>query len=243
VAATGVWLRYGDRAAVADVCLTIATGERVAIVGPSGAGKSSLLRLVCGAEPPSAGAIRLFDQDLARLRPGKGLARLVGLLHQQLDLVPQLTALHNALAGRLGEWSLARSALSLVYPQDASLGMAALRRVGMAGREHDRVARLSGGEQQRVAIARLLVQNPRILLADEPISNLDPARADDVLGLLAGLAREDGRTLVASMHSVDHALRWFDRVVALRDGRVVWDKPSAEVDSASLAQLYRLGAE
>jgi phosphonate transport system ATP-binding protein len=161
---------------------------------------------------------------------------------QGFDLVPSLAVVHNVLAGRLGAWSLGRSLVSLVVPREVALARAALDRVGIAEKLYVRTSRLSGGEQQRVALARLLVQEPRVILADEPVSSVDPARAEDLLAMLVDIAGEEGRTLVASMHAVPLALRYFSRVVALRAGRVIFDRPTASVTTLDLDALYALEA-
>jgi phosphonate transport system ATP-binding protein len=161
---------------------------------------------------------------------------------QGFDLVPSLAVVHNVLAGRLGAWGLGRALVSLVVPQDVDQARSALERVGIADKLDERTSRLSGGEQQRVALARLLVQQPRVILADEPVSSVDPARAEDLLAMLVAIASEEGRTLVASMHAVPLALRYFSRVVALRAGHVIFDRPTAAVTAADLDALYTLEA-
>jgi phosphonate transport system ATP-binding protein len=147
---------------------------------------------------------------------------------------------HNVQAGALGRWGLLRSAAALLLPLEHPPAREAVRRVGLSTVSATRVADLSGGEQQRVAIARLLVQDPAVLLADEPVASLDPARADQLLALLRGMADDDGRTLVASLHAPELARRHFDRVVGLRDGRIVFDLPPAQVTDDVLEGLYRL---
>ena len=236
----GLAKRYGALEAVAPLSLTVASGETVAFLGPSGGGKTTLLLLLSGQLEASAGCVCLGGQELAQMRPGRELARLVGMIHQQFDLVPNLSALHNVLAGRLGEWGLSRSLLSLLWPRDRAAGVAALARVGVADRAYLRASQLSGGEQQRVAIARLLVQDPAVILADEPVASLDPARAAEVLRLLVGVARESGKTLIASMHSVELAREHFSRLIGLRNGVVLFDLPSAEVTQEQLQALYNL---
>jgi phosphonate transport system ATP-binding protein len=231
---------YDGRPVVGPVSLTVPAGQTVALVGPSGAGKTTLLRALAGQVRPTGGSVLLAGHDLARLPGRRELPRLVGLLPQRLDLVPQLSVRHNVQAGALGRWGLARSLAALLLPLEHPPAREAVRRVGLRERSAARVADLSGGEQQRVALARLLVQDPRTLLADEPVSSLDPARADQLLGLLCGLAGQDGRTLVASLHAPDLARRHFDRVVGLRAGRVVFDLPPARVTAEVLEALYRL---
>ena len=239
----GVRKRYGGLAAVDGVSLAVAQGQTVALVGPSGAGKTTLLRLMAGSLAPDDGVVRLHGSDIGALAPGRKLAGLVGIVAQQYDLVPNLSALQNVLAGHLGSWSLWRSLLSLVAPRDKLLAMRALERVGVADQAYQRAGLLSGGEQQRVAIARVLVQDPAVVLADEPVASLDPARAADVLQLLTGIARENGKTLMASMHAVELAMGHFDRLVGVRDGTVRFDAAPSAVTEAMLANLYALDAE
>lgn len=238
----GVTRRFGDLVALGPTSLTIAQGEAVAIVGPSGAGKTTLLHVLGGVDQPDAGTVRLLGRDLGGLRPGPELSSLVGVLHQQFDLVPTLSVLQNVLAGNLGRWGLGRSLWSLVRPQETAGALAALRRVGLQDRARERAGRLSGGEQQRVALARLLVQDPQVLLADEPVSSLDPARAAELVRLLVSMARDDGRTLVASLHSIDLALEHFDRVMAFRGGELLFDQPAHAVQRPDLELVYALEA-
>lgn len=237
---TGVHVAYDGVAALAGVDLRIGAGERVALVGPSGAGKTTLLKTIAGMVPATAGEVSLHGRSVASLRPGRELTELVGMVQQRLDLIPQLSVKHNVQAGLLGRWGLVRSLAALVLPVEVPAAREAVRRVGIEGKFSQRVARLSGGEQQRVALARLLIQDPAVILADEPVSSLDPARAEDLLALLADLAGEAGKTLVASLHVPDLALRHFERIVGLRAGHVAFDLPAGEVTREHLEGLYRL---
>jgi phosphonate transport system ATP-binding protein len=232
---------YGAFQALQPLSLSVEQGETIALLGPSGSGKTTLLSLIAGEVPASSGSVRLGDTDIRTLAPGRMLAGQVGMIHQQFDLVPHLSTLLNVLAGRLGQWSLAKTIVSLVWPLERESALAALERVGVRDRAGLRAAKLSGGEQQRVAIARLLLQDPAIILADEPVSSLDPARAEEVLELLVGAARERDKTLVASVHSVELARRHFDRLIGLRNGQVQFDLASATVTDGMLADLYELG--
>ncbi|MEX0761095.1 MAG: ATP-binding cassette domain-containing protein [Dehalococcoidia bacterium] len=233
---------YSGTRALQGVTLTVDRGETVALVGPSGAGKTTLLRLMAGMLPPSGGQIHVLGRPLGRLRPGKELTGLVGMMQQRLDLVPQLSVRNNVEAGLLGRWSLLRSLAGLVLPVEHPGARAAIERVGLGAKRHDRVARLSGGEQQRVALARVLVQDPAVILADEPVASLDPALAEDLLTLLTDIAKESGRTVIASLHSPDLARRHFARVVGLRDGAVAFDVSARDLTDSLLESVYRLPA-
>lgn len=241
VALEGVVVRYGRRTAL-QADLRIPAGQKVALVGPSGAGKSTLLRLCNGTRQPAEGTVRVLGEDLQSLS-GRRLRRLrsrIGTVHQSLDLVGPSSVLQNVTAGALGRWSTPRALISRVRPLEADAARAALAALGIAHLERERTERLSGGEQQRVALARILVQDPAVLLADEPVASLDPARAEAVLEMLTDIAAE--RTLLVSLHDAQAARRWCDRVLGLREGRVVLDAPAADVRDEDLAALYRLEA-
>jgi len=231
---------FGGNVALSPLSLTIKRGETVALVGPSGSGKTTLLNIMATIIKPDRGEVIIDGVPSQNLKPGRELSRKVGIIHQQLDLVDQLPVIHNVLAGRLGEWGICRSLLSLMIPQDKELAFKALNRVGLIDKSHQRTSRLSGGEQQRVALARLLVQRPQAVLADEPVSSLDPARAEDLLAMLTDLVREENQTLIASLHAVKYARRYFSRIVALRQGRVFFDRPVSDVSDDDLARLYDL---
>lgn len=243
VALRGVEVRYGADPAL-RATLDIAPGERVALVGPSGAGKSTLLGLCRGARPLAAGTVEVLGVDLAAAsrRGLRAVRSRIGSVHQGLDLVGPLTALQNVSAGRLGRWGTARSLASLVRPVDPGPALEAMRRLGIEDLAGARTDRLSGGEQQRVALARVLVQDPALVLADEPIASLDPGRARVVMDLLTEVVAGDARTLLVSLHDFAAAQETCDRVVGLRRGEVVFDLPAGEVTAAHRDALYRLGA-
>ena len=236
----GVVKRYGPKTGLGPLSISIPSGQKVALVGPSGSGKTTLLNLLAQSVISDEGQISIYGRPLATLRDRRSRSALVGMMHQQLDLVPNLAVVHNVLAGRLGRWGLMRSALSLALPQDLGPALTALERAGIGEKLYERTSHLSGGEQQRVALARLLVQDPRALLVDEPVSALDPARADDLVRLLITIADEDDRTIVASLHAVPLALAYFDRIIALREGCIAFDRPSSEVQPSDLKALYGL---
>lgn len=239
---SGAGVRFGDQWALRDVDFRLFAGERVALVGPSGAGKSTFLSLLNGTVTPTEGDVRMFGRDLAALGPAQ-LRRTqakLGTIHQQFDLVGPLRVIHNVNAGRLAQWSVGKALLSLVSPREAHRATDALRKVGLAGKVYERTDHLSGGERQRVALARVLVQDPVAILADEPISSLDPVRGEEVMDLLRDLCIELHKTLVTSLHVFEYALSHCDRVVGLRDGRVVFDLPAASVTKDMAVGLYRI---
>lgn len=236
----GVDRRFGQRAALQGIEVTVHAGERVGLLGPSGAGKSTLLSLLNGSMRPTSGTVEVFGSDLSTVSPSdlRALQRRIGTISQRLDLVDQVRVLHNVNAGRLGHWSVARSLAALVVPRADPVVISALERVGLGWSVHERTERLSGGERQRVAIARLLVQEPELVLADEPVSSLDPSRAAEVLELLR-TATPRG-TLVVSLHQPDLARRYCTRILGLQDGRVVVDRPAQELEDSVIDDLYAL---
>ncbi|WP_432519817.1 phosphonate ABC transporter ATP-binding protein [Kineococcus sp. SYSU DK006] len=237
-------MRYGGTRALTGLDLAVEAGERVAVVGPSGAGKSTLLRLLSGALTPSAGSVEVLGTDLSTLS-GRGLRRLrarVGIVHQHLELVGPLRVVHNVNAGRLAGWPAWRAAWSLLRPQGVSEVSAALQQVGLSDRLYERTDRLSGGQQQRVALARVLVQRPDLVLADEPVSALDPALAERALALLTAATAGRGGTLIACLHDPALALRHCSRVVGLVEGRLALDAPATALTPADLAEFYGVDA-
>ncbi len=200
--------------------LTLAPGERVAVVGPSGAGKTTLFRAINGTVPISGGRLRFAGEDVACCT-GRALRRLrcrIAVVAQKHDQIEALRVHQNVTAGALGRWSAARAIRYLLWPSQAELAEAeaALAAVGLAHKLHARTRTLSGGEQQRVAIARALLQAPSLIIADEPVASLDPRTAEDVLTLLCGLAAQRGVALLCSLHQPELAARFFDRIVEIK---------------------------
>ena len=226
--------------ALNHVSLVLAAGERVAVIGPSGAGKTSLLRLAAASLRPSEGRVEALGANPWQLsaRGLKHLRARIGLIHQAPPIPLRLRVVTAVLAGRLGAWSLRRGLASLVYPADIVGARAALAQLDLSDRLFERCDRLSGGQLQRVGIARVLYQQPELLLADEPVSALDPALADLALSQLVAQSENSGATLVASLHAVDLALKWFPRIVGMRAGDVVFDAPTASVTPQMLHELY-----
>lgn len=226
--------------ALDGVSLTIGPGEHVAFIGPSGAGKTTLFRILNLTLRPTAGAVRLDGVDVSGLGESelRKARRRIGTIYQQGNLVGRLQAVHNVLAGNLGRWSTAEALASLLRPRDVGSAHRALSRVGIPEKLYARTDQLSGGQQQRVAIARLLVQDPDIILADEPVSSVDPSLAVSIVTLLRDLSAESKKTLLINLHSVDLALASFPRIVGIRDGRVFFDLAPAKVTGELLQALY-----
>lgn len=231
---------YGVHVALDDVDLVVHPGERVALVGPSGAGKTTFLRLLTASLAPSAGEVEVLgcrfadasERELRRVR-----AR-IGVVSQSLDLVGPLRVVHNVNAGRLGRWSTARALASLVRPADREAAHAALLRVGIGEKLLERTDCLSHGEQQRVALARVLSQSPELLLADEPVASLDPRRAEDVVALLCEHVVDEPAALVVALHDFELARSYFDRLVGIRHGAVLFDLPASVVTDGMGEALY-----
>jgi phosphonate transport system ATP-binding protein len=235
---------FGVRRALDDVSLSLAAGEMVALIGPSGSGKSTLLRAVSGlvALDRNAGVIEAFGETVQAAGRISGRVReiraRIGVVFQQFNLVGRLSLFTNVALGALGRIGPLRG-LAGAWPAPVRIqAMAALARVGVADYAGQRANTLSGGQQQRGAIARALVQQAQVLLADEPVASLDPVSARRVLEILRDLNRTDGLTVLVTLHQVDYALRYCDRVVALKAGRLVYDGPPAGLTRARLVEIY-----
>jgi phosphonate transport system ATP-binding protein len=240
----GACKSFGARRALDGVSFDVAAGERVALLGASGSGKSTLLRCLCGLETldTGPGSVELFG---APLQVGGRLSadirerrRDVGIVFQQFNLVGRLPVLTNVLTGLAAEVPLWRALTHRFTLADQARALDTLAAMGLSEQAFQRASTLSGGQQQRAAVARTLVQGARILLADEPVASLDPESTRRVMELLSALSRDHGMTLIVSLHHVGLARRYCDRVIALRDGRLVHDGPTAALTAALLRDLY-----
>lgn len=235
---------FGKRAALKNVSLSVAPGEMVALIGASGSGKSTLIRHVAGLERADRGGgiTRVFGrtmQENGTIAPNaRSMRRHVGVIFQQFNLVARLPVIVNVLVGLLGRIPRWRGTLGLWTPAEKRLAREALDRVGVGDVVWQRASTLSGGQQQRAAIARALVQQARIILADEPIASLDPASARRVMDVLARISREDGIAVLVSLHQVEYARTYCPRTVAMREGEIVYDGPSSALSNEFLAELY-----
>ena len=231
---------YGDLTAVHVDSIDIAYGEKVAILGSSGSGKTTLLNMLGAVTEPSEGSILLEGTPTSELRSGRTLSQLVGFIHQRFDLVQNLNVVNNVLAGKLGQWNFLKSIISLVSPREVEIAIRALDKVALPNKLQIRASKLSGGEQQRVAIARLLVQDPKLIIADEPVSSLDPTRARNIVKLLVDISNESSKTLIASIHSVELAREYFNRIIGIKKGEIQFDVLTHSLTDAMLDDLYNL---
>jgi phosphonate transport system ATP-binding protein len=248
----GLRKSYGTTEVLSGIDLSIEKGDFVGVIGLSGSGKSTLLRCVNRLVEPTGGAIymprAIFDPradgakiDVAKL--GRSDMRLyrrkVGMIFQHYNIVKRLTVIENVLSGALGYQSSVKSCLRLFSRDERRQALVNLKRVGLLPHAYKRADQLSGGEQQRVAIARTLMQSPALILADEPVSSLDPKLSRVVLDILKRVCREDGITALVSLHTLDVTREYADRVVGLKEGRVFFDGPVKQLTDAVVEDVYQ----
>ncbi|MEO0603832.1 MAG: phosphonate ABC transporter ATP-binding protein [Myxococcota bacterium] len=233
----------GDEA-LRGVSLEVAAGCVIAVIGPSGAGKSTLIRCVNRLVEPTSGQIALGGTDVLGLSGAelRAMRRQMGMIFQEFALVDRLSVIDNVLSGCLGGMGLWDGLLGRFSEADRTYARELLTRVGIADFADKRADALSGGQRQRVGIARALAQRPSLLLVDEPTASLDPATAKTVMALMAEVCRERELAALVNLHDVELARAYADRVIALRDGRLVFDGPPAELDNASLTAIYGPGS-
>ena len=238
------------RHALRNIHLDIARGEMVALIGASGSGKSTLLRHVAGLVAADGGSESLIEIDGRRVqqrgRIDRDIRRVraqVGFVFQQFNLVARLPVLVNVMVGGLHRMPWWRSWTRSFTRDERARALDALARVGIAECQAQRASTLSGGQQQRAAIARTLVQGAKVVLADEPIASLDPESSRKVMEILARINREDRSTVIVSLHQVDIAMKYCPRVVALKQGEIVYDGPSSALNAPLLRELYGVQAD
>jgi len=231
---------FGKTEALKDVSLAIHPGEIVVLLGLSGSGKSTLLRHLDGLELPTSGTVTVLGDNVAQLR-GKALRQLrskVGFIFQQFELVGSLTVLENVLTGALATLRGPRLGLP-TYPKALrEKAFDLLDEVGLGNQAFQRADTLSGGQQQRVAIARALMQDPEILLADEPVASLDPESSEQVMNLIREIGMKRNLTVICSLHQVELALNWADRIIGLRHGVIMLDTPAAGLSKEEVMEVY-----
>lgn len=235
----------GEVLALNDISFTVKKGEFLVLLGLSGSGKSTLLRCLNRLIEPTAGTILFDGTDVtkASAKQLRHLRRRMAMIFQQFNLVRRSSVLTNVLSGRLGYMNPASSAVHKFAKQDVDDAMACLERVGIPEQAHKRADELSGGQQQRVGIARALMQNPELLMADEPVSALDPATSHSIMQYLELMNQEDSVTVIASLHFLSLARRYGTRILALKDGGIVFEGSPTEIDAVKFKEIYGEEAE
>ncbi|MCR4404712.1 MAG: phosphonate ABC transporter ATP-binding protein [Candidatus Acetothermia bacterium] len=235
----------GKVLALDDVSFSVDKGEFLVLIGLSGSGKSTLLRCINRLIEPTSGRVFLDGTELTALpqRELRRWRRKIGMIFQQFNLVKRSTVLANVLAGRLGYVPTARTLLGRFPREDLERARRALERVGLLEKMFVRADQLSGGQQQRVGIARALMQEPELLLADEPVSALDPATSHSILKYLEQMNRQDGVTVLCALHFLSLARRYGTRIIALKGGRIVFEGSPSEIDDAKFKEIYGEEAE
>jgi phosphonate transport system ATP-binding protein len=235
----------GGVQALTDVSFEVPKGQFVAVIGLSGSGKSTLLRCINRLVEPTSGDILWDDLNIAQASRDelRMIRRRIGMVFQHFNLVQRSSVLTNVLTGRLGYVNPAMSLINRFPKQDIDNAMHQLARVGIADKAHNRADELSGGQQQRVGIARAMIQGPEMILADEPVASLDPVLAHSIMQYLETINKEDGMTVLCSLHFLDLVHRYADRVVALNEGHLVFDGLPDEIDDAKFKEIYGRDAE
>jgi len=242
IAAEAVRAGYGTLEVLRGITFEIPDGQGVVLLGANGCGKSTLMRSLNGLEKLRSGTIRIHGEAVsdASGRRLRSIRRSMGYVFQQFNLVPQLSAFQNVLLGAMGRHRL--GLLSCLGPTASATerdrAMQSLERVGMSDRASHRPSELSGGQQQRVAIARMLMQAPRIVVADEPIASLDPKAGREVLDLLWRIVREEGLSMICTLHQLDLAREYADRIIGMKAGVVAVDDAIGDIDADRLDALY-----
>jgi phosphonate transport system ATP-binding protein len=238
--AQGVVKNFGPIKAVDDVSFVVKKPEMLGIIGRSGAGKSTLLRVINRLTDATSGAITYGDQELLKLHGSDKRAwqARCAMIFQQFNLVPRMDVVSNVLFGTLNTRSTFASLLNLFPRSDINRAIDILERLGVAENCTKRAEALSGGQQQRVAIARALMQNPEIILADEPIASLDPLNAKIVMESLRRIHDEDGRLVICNLHTLDTARAFCDRIIGMRDGKIVFDGSASDLSASVARDVY-----
>jgi len=226
--------------ALDKINLEIPEGQFVSIIGLSGSGKSTLLRCINRLIDPTEGRIIWNGVDITAATDDelKHIRRRIGMIFQQFNLVKRSSVITNVMSGRLGYVNPIYSLFNYFPSKERAHAMQALERVGIVEKANNRASALSGGQQQRVGIARALMQDPEMMLADEPVASLDPATSHSVMKYLELLNKEDGLTVLCSLHFLSLARAYADRVIALKDGRLEYDGPPEDIDEARFKQIY-----
>jgi len=226
--------------ALQNVSMVIDPGEFVVVLGKSGSGKSTLLRCINRLVEPTSGRIFIDDKEITGASQShlRQLRKKIGMVFQQYNLVERFSVQTNVLAGKLASISNTASLLNLFPKTDVDKSRQILNRLGLTGKELQRADKLSGGQQQRVGLARVLMQNPQLILADEPVSSLDPATSNQIMDLLAEFNKKDGVAIICNLHLPSLAKEYGSRIIVLSQGRIVYDGPPAQLSESKLGSFY-----
>lgn len=230
---------YGDGTkAVDNVSLSINAGEFCVLLGPSGAGKSTLMSMLNGIVTPTSGSVSLDGVEMNK-ETKRSIQQQISMIHQQLHLVPRLSVLHNVLAGKLFAVSTLKSLFKLFAREDERRACMLLQEVDLKEKHiYRRASALSGGQQQRVAIARAFMPEPKVVLADEPVASLDPKASRKILNSLKSAARQHNSAVLCSLHQIEYAIEFADRIIAMREGQVVFDGIPSDLNDEALKAIY-----
>lgn len=235
--------KFNEKVILDNISLELDDNELVALIGSSGAGKTTIMNCITGVINPDDGNIEVFGKDISSFKNRKKFAKEIGIIRQSLDLIDNLSAINNSLVGRFNEWGSFTSIKNLFKNVDRDLAIDALDSVGLKDKYYTKVKFLSGGEKQRVAIARLILQNPNIILADEPVSSLDPTRSKDIIKLLINIVKSKNKCLLAGIHSIELVKEYFDRVVGIKSGRIILNKKVKDITDFEFQEFYNIEEE
>lgn len=233
--------KYGeDTVALDDVSLEVREGEFLVVIGSSGAGKSTLLRSINKMNPLTSGRVVFQEREITSLK-GKKLRearREIGMIFQHYNLIERLSVLQNVLHGRIGYMSQIKGFLERYSEEDKRRGIELLNRLGLEKQVYRRADELSGGQMQRVGIARAMAQEPKLMLADEPIASLDPKSSADVMDYLSRICREEKITCIVNLHQVDVAMKYATRIIGMKAGRIVFDGTAGDLTPEKIEEIY-----
>jgi phosphonate transport system ATP-binding protein len=232
--------RGAEGPAINRINFSLVQGEMVGVIGPSGAGKSTLLRCINRLAAPTQGRVFIEGEEITGAKPGKvrSLRRRVGMVFQHYNLVARLTVMQNVMHGRLGYMSTLDGILGRYTEEDKRRAAAILEQTGLGEFLYHRAGELSGGQKQRAGIVRALMQEPSILLCDEPIASLDPASAQVVMELIRDVCRQRNIACIVNLHQVDAAIKYADRIIGMYQGEIVYDGPTSRLTESMIEKIY-----
>ena len=225
---------YSQHIVLDNISFEVEKGEIVAIIGPSGAGKTTLMRCIASLDEPDEGKIFFNGND--EIKNGK--KRKIGMVFQEFNLIPRLTVLMNVLVGRLGYTNKLMSLLGIFSDKDVEIALESIKKVGLQHKINEKVSKISGGEKQRVGIARALTQEPEVILADEPVSNLDPRTGEKILNDFVRICREKDLIVIMNLHQIDYAKNFADRIIGLNRGKIVFEGTPSQLTEKVVRRIY-----